>query len=119
MRKFEKVLKSPRLTITDVNTKTMRVIWAYLSHPEYKPKAVVIVAGWDERAKDGKPLEHVSVSLDRRCPTWNEMSMIKDIFWEDEECVVQFHPPKSQYVNTHPYCLHMWRKVGWETEMDW
>lgn len=36
----------------------------------------------------------------------------KDIFWDEEECVVQFHPPRSQYVDTHPYCLHLWKKIG-------
>ena len=29
-----------------------------------------------------------------------------------DECVVQFHPPKSEYVNLHPYCLHLWKKIG-------
>lgn len=54
--------------------------------------------------------EHVSVSLPNRCPNWQEMSHIKDLFWEEEDCVVQFHVPKSQHVNNHPYCLHLWKK---------
>lgn len=62
---------------------------------------------------DGQGWEHVSVSLEDRCPTWEEMCLVKGLFWD---CVVQFHPPKSQYVNCHPYCLHMWRKVGSEFE---
>ena len=83
---------------------------AYLNHPSYKPEAVVIVASW------GGGWEHVSVSLARRCPTWEEMCMIKDIFWGEEECVVEYHPPRSQYVNRHPYCLHLWKKIGEEFE---
>lgn len=61
--------------------------------------------------------EHVSVSLKHRCPTWNEMCYIKSIFWDDEEAVVQFHPKKSEYVNHHPYCLHLWKRTGfdWDT----
>lgn len=55
--------------------------------------------------------EHVSVSTLTRVPTWEEMCFVKDLFWDEEECVVQFHPPKSDYVNYHPYCLHMWRHV--------
>lgn len=55
--------------------------------------------GWD----------HVSVSLPSRCPNWNEMCVVKDLFWEKDEAVVQFHPPESDYVNMHPYCLHLWR----------
>jgi len=56
--------------------------------------------------------QHVSVSLPNRCPNWVEMSFIKDLFWSDEETVMQFHPKKSEYINNHPYCLHLWRKRG-------
>ena len=68
----------------------------------------------------GPPFDHVSVSVgprggkERRCPTWEEMCWIKDQFFEPEELVVQYHPPKSAYVNAHPYCLHLWRPVGVE-----
>lgn len=63
-------------------------------------------------ASDGAGWEHVSVSRTDRCPTWDEMCQIKDIFWDDEDCVIQFHPPRSEYVNCHPYCLHLWSPVG-------
>lgn len=63
-------------------------------------------------ASDGADWEHVSVSLEDRPPRWNEMCKVKDIFWDDEDLVVQFHPVKSDYVNYHPYCLHLWRKSG-------
>jgi len=55
--------------------------------------------------------EHVSVSMEKRCPNWTEMCIIKDLFWDEEETVVQFHPKKSEYVNNHPHCLHLWKKV--------
>lgn len=55
--------------------------------------------------------EHVSISLIgfHQCPTWDQMCFIKNLFWEEEETVVQFHPPKSEHVNNHPYCLHLWK----------
>jgi len=53
--------------------------------------------------------EHVSVSLDHRCPTWDEMCMIKDLFWTEQEDIIQFHPRASAYINCHRYCLHMWK----------
>lgn len=56
--------------------------------------------------------EHVSISFKHRCPTWAEMCKIKDMFWDSEEAVVQFHPPKSTHVNNHPNCLHLWKMVG-------
>lgn len=53
--------------------------------------------------------EHVSVSLSNRCPNWEEMCFVKDLFWDPEDVVVQFHPRKSEYVNLAKYCLHLWR----------
>lgn len=55
--------------------------------------------------------EHVSVSLQDRCPTWDEMCSVKDLFWMENECVLQFHPPKSDYINAMPYCLHLWKPL--------
>jgi hypothetical protein len=63
-------------------------------------------------ASDGMGWEHVSASFDDRCPTWEEMCRVKDLFWDPEDCVIQYHPPKSEYVNRHPYTLHLWRKAG-------
>ena len=64
-------------------------------------------------ASNGGGWDHVSVSpcntKRQSCPTWDEMCTIKDLFFDPEETVVQYHPPKSDYVNMHPYCLHLWR----------
>jgi hypothetical protein len=62
---------------------------------------------------DGLGWDHVSISLVGskvdRCPNWGEMCFAKDLFFEPNETVIQFHPPKDQHVSTHPYCLHLWR----------
>lgn len=69
-------------------------------------------------ASDKLNWEHVSVHIvsdgKERTPTWGEMCKMKDMFWDDEETVIQYHPPKSQYVNNHPHCLHLWRPIGAE-----
>jgi hypothetical protein len=65
-------------------------------------------------ASNGEEWEHVSVSLSYRTPNWEEMCYIKSLFWDDEDCVVQYHPPKSEYVNFCKNCLHMWRPIGIE-----
>jgi hypothetical protein len=57
--------------------------------------------------------EHVSVSRRSRCPEWHEMARVKQMFWDKTETVLQFHPPESEYVNLHPFCLHLW-KPRWE-----
>ena len=60
--------------------------------------------------------DHVSVSVrtrngreTHRTPTWEEMVVVRRLFWEPEDCVLQFHPPESAYVNRHEYVLHLWR----------
>lgn len=67
-------------------------------------------------ASNGGGWEHVSVSPGnasrKSCPTWEEMCAVKDMFFHPEERVVQYHPPKSEYVNQHPYCLHLWRPTS-------
>ena len=63
-------------------------------------------------SSNGHGWEHVSVSFPnhhKSCPSWPLMCAIKDLFWDAEDTVVQFHPAKSQYVNNHPGCLHLWR----------
>lgn len=63
-------------------------------------------------ASDGLQWEHVSVSLPDRSPTWEEMCKIKTLFWDPEDVVIQYHPGHSDYINNHPYCLHLWRPVN-------
>jgi len=63
-------------------------------------------------AGNGEGWEHVSVSLQTRCPTWREMCHVKNIFWNDDETVIQYHPAKQDYINNHPYCLHLWKPMG-------
>lgn len=78
--------------------------WVMLRHSQ---KVFVI-------ASDMMGWEHVSVSRKDRVPTWDEMCQVKALFWGEEDCVVQFHPPESDYVNNHPFCLHLWRPVDVE-----
>jgi hypothetical protein len=55
--------------------------------------------GWD----------HVSISSVKRTPSWETMCWIKGLFFDDTETVIQLHPPKSDHINHHEHCLHLWR----------
>lgn len=81
----------------------------YLNGIRLKPASIVwsFGDGWD----------HVSIAYPNRCPTWDEMCKVKDLFFDKDETVVQFHPKKGEYVNLHPYCLHLWRQQGSEFEL--
>ena len=64
---------------------------------------------------DASGWEHVSVSIEgKHPPNWEEMNWVKEQFWRDSETVLQFHPKKSEYVNIHPNCLHLWRVVAFD-----
>lgn len=74
---------------------------------------------WVHSIVDSKPMkiiasnadgwDHVSVSREKRCPNWPEMSQIRRIFFRDSETVMQLHVPLDEHINNNPYCLHLWR----------
>ncbi len=70
---------------------------------DFRHEDFYIIASW------GGGWDHVSVSLASRCPTWDEMCWIKELFWAKHESVIQYHPAKNEYVNCHRFCLHLWK----------
>jgi hypothetical protein len=79
----------------------------FVRHSPRHPRLKVIIS-------NGQGWEHASVSTPNRCPTWEEMAFVKDLFWEPEDVVMQIHPAQSEYINCHPYCLHLWRPLNAE-----
>lgn len=79
----------------------------YVYYPDViQPIRVVFSfgAGWD----------HVSASYSTRLLTWDEMNFLKDVFFHEDETVVQFHPPKKDYINNHPNVLHLWKPQDYD-----
>lgn len=67
---------------------------------------------WPLSGLPGEPWEHVSVSILGRTshtPSWGEMDFVRGLFWNDDETVIQFHPPRSLHINFHAGCLHLWK----------
>ena len=65
-------------------------------------------------ASDGGGWDHVSVHVRRadgscRVPSWAEMVFVKELFWESDEWVVQYHPAAAEYINVHAHVLHLWK----------
>lgn len=62
-------------------------------------------------ASDGQGWDHVSVTVHKsdRVPTHYEMLAVRNLFWGEDDYVLSFFPPKANYVNYHPGCLHLWR----------
>jgi len=105
-------LRVEQYRINDFECEEMKsptgVNWGAFAYPLLDGSELHIISSGED---DMYHWEHVSVSHPRRCPTWDEMHKIKQLFWTDEEVVMQLHPPQSCYVNLHPFCLHMWRPV--------
>ena len=103
MKTLEEILKQPGLQVYQKGPDGGSGTLAQLNTSGKRNKRCVVVwsngGGWD----------HVSISFADRCPTWEEMCVVKKIFFNPEETVIEYHPAESQYVNTFPYCLHLWR----------
>lgn len=69
-----------------------------------RKKKQTVICSW------GGGWEHVSIN-GKFTPTWEEMCAYKEIFWYDDEVVVQYHPAKDHYVNNLEHCLHMWKPI--------
>lgn len=99
MKTFEKIAENFRVSIGSSAADGFR---GTITFPRWQGSVVCSTgAGW----------EHVSVApFNRRVvPSWDDMCMLKDIFWNKDEAVIQIHPPEADYVNNIPNCLHLWR----------
>ena len=84
--------------------------------PSCEPGWMLLVIASDDSDPVAAGWEHVSVSARARngtrtrTPNWAEMCQVKDLFWDDEDVVMQLHPRRSVYVNNHPNVLHLWQR---------
>ncbi len=74
-----------------------------------------VIASW------GEGWDHVSIHVETNdgtfTPFWEDMAYIKDVFFKTCETVVQYHPAREFYVNTHEHTLHLWRQQGVEVTL--
>lgn len=99
MKRLEDIKQSRRLIIAEISDDGFSGI---ISMPLWKGS---IICSW------GGGWEHCSVSPSKKniIPTWDDMCMVKDLIFKEDEAVIQIHPPKDEYVNNMPNCLHLWR----------
>jgi hypothetical protein len=101
MRKFEDILKNKRLILCHTYDCGCD---GYVTLSSGK-RAVFVFSfecGW----------EHLSISYKSSIPTWDDMCIAKDIFFEKSDTCVQYHPAEADYVNVCKTCLHIWRPIN-------
>ncbi|WP_319759544.1 hypothetical protein [Maridesulfovibrio sp.] len=61
----------------------------------------------------GKSCEwiHLSVSRQAKLPSWDDLKDVKGTFLGDHREAVQVLPKAEDYINLHPFCLHLWAPV--------
>ena len=82
---------------------------AYLNKPM---GLTVLITGQVET--DGSRWIHVSVSRRSRLPSWEDLKLVKCLFIGIEKKAIQILPAESEYVNFHPFCLHLWHRTDAE-----
>ena len=108
MKTFEEIMASGKLW----NYKgAFGIHRALIKLPDCKTCSVI----WSDNEEGW---EHVSVSPLKQfnVPTWKDMCVVKDTFFNDEEEAYQIHPKKSCYVNCVENCLHLWKPKGHEID---
>lgn len=91
--------------------KLEKIIW--VDFTDDGAAGFITLSGWTGSiiVSTGAGWEHVSVSPDkmRIIPSWDDMCKLKEMFFNEDEAVIQIHPPKADYANNMPNCLHLWR----------
>ena len=70
-----------------------------------KPVRMGVICSW------GMGWEHISVSLQKRTPTWGELEHVRHLFAKPDEVWMQLHVPAEDHINIKETCLHMWRPL--------
>lgn len=74
----------------------------------YKSADGLLVLASVRQELDGRLWAHVSVSRRERLPSWDDLKLVKDLFVGRDRPAYQVLPRARDYVNVHPYVLHLW-----------
>lgn len=53
-------------------------------------------------------MHHLSISHANRLPTYDELKHVRYTLLKHVKYMAQIFPPTNEFVNVHPYCLHLW-----------
>ena len=91
--------------------------WSETSPPSQSSRMFVHMSGLKVMASvdidsRGHSWAHVSMSRAASLPTWADLRKVRDEFLPRDRAVVQVFPPEGEYVNMHPFVLHLWSDLS-------
>ena len=63
---------------------------------------------WESHVWPPERWRHVSIRREDRMPSYRELKAMRARFFPADAEVIQVFPPEEEFVNQHPYCLHLW-----------
>ena len=76
---------------------------------------LAVICGQEPCGSRGELRWHLSVSHNKRNPTWEEIRDLRYALVPDEAMMAMFLPSRSDYVNAHQYCFHLFEIEKSET----
>lgn len=81
-----------------------------IAHGAYDDRGVSVI--WSVERIDGQVWRHLSVATTSGIPSYTMMAGIKRWLLGDEGKAIMVFPPRSEHINIHQHCLHLWEPVG-------
>jgi hypothetical protein len=69
---------------------------------------LAIICGREPCGPAGAMRWHLSISHHHRNPTWEEIRDARYVLIPEDVMVAMFLPPRTEYVNAHRYCFHLY-----------
>ena len=85
-----------------------------LFHVTVDSRLYKVIASQDEGWEHVSASPIVALGRIQKVPTWEVMCELKNRFWSKHDIVLQYHPAEKDYVNCHPFTLHLWRPMNQE-----
>lgn len=80
------------------------------------PKARVMLSV--DEIECGQQWLHLSVSHPHKNPSWHTIKEVKELFMPKDKYAIQMIAPKSEHINIHEHCFHLWMRLDGPTISD-
>lgn len=101
-----RIEKTAREELPRVLPPQWSVLNTFTNAKHYRAGALMVIA--EIEIVDGKLWIHVSASRAGCLPSWEDLRLVKDVVIGRDRKAIQILPREAEYVNIHPYVLHLY-----------